>query len=322
MKLHFLIVDDSDLSLKVITSLLKNISISCDCVSSASRAYELLEKSKYDMILLDYMMPDVNGIEAAEYIRNLCSPDFDSTYFSEIPIIMFTADDTFDNTLEKQDKISGYIPKPVNNAELLGLIKNYFPDYDFINQNDKNADKSPQIEGIDADPAECLPYLEIFSETCDTIAQNIKVALQMNDVNMYTIEVHRIKGEAKIISATSLSNLALELECAGKTITGDFNNGFTEQENMSIITDKTPLLLEALLKLKKDIRLYKDNNGLTSEVRTVKEDSAEKDSSEYNMSKKKRDKIIRYLNYAIESIDAGDDINAKDWINGVIDLLL
>lgn len=321
MSMRFLIVDDSDLSQKVITALLNKLSIKSDCVSSAAEAYELLQNAHYDMVLMDYMMPDVNGIEAVEYIRNLSISDSESTYFSELPIIIFTADDSFIAEIEKHGKISGYISKPVKNEELLKLIKNFFPDY-----NTESCEPAKQgkfvIDGIDADPSECIDYLEIFSETADTIAQSIKVALQMNDISMYTIEVHRIKGEARIISANELSEAALELELAGKALNKSYDNGLNEEENRSLIKEKTSLLLEKLSKLKRDIKAYKENNGLSSKLTST--NSAEPviaDTEQYNLSMKKHDKIVRYLNYAIESIDSGNPGNAREWLVGIVDLL-
>lgn len=327
MGLHFLVVDDSDLNLTVISSLLNKNSISCDCVTSPIDAYSKLECVRYDMIMMDYLMPDVNGIEASEYIRNMFSASFDENYYENIPIVMLTAEDNFDFAIGCNANIKDFLTKPATSAKLLALIKKYFPNIDLEAEKPKTI--PDRIDGIDADPKECLDYLEIFVNTCDGIALTIKMALHISDYTTYTIEVHRLKGEAQIISATKLSELARELEAAGKSILKTYDNGKSEEENISTIAEKTPILLKTLDTLKNDIHNYKLANGITtgtptpatSEIKEPDKNALADDSAKLIISVKQRDKAVRYINYAIESIDAGDPMNARSWLEGIKDLL-
>ncbi|MBO4337189.1 MAG: response regulator, partial [Lachnospiraceae bacterium] len=69
-KARLLIVDDNELNLKVIKNLLKLNGIVPDLASSGKQALTMLEKNKYDIVFLDHMMPEMDGIETLEAARN------------------------------------------------------------------------------------------------------------------------------------------------------------------------------------------------------------------------------------------------------------
>ena len=113
---HILIVDDVATNIKLLNSFLSsnyNISVA----SSGREAISVVEKSKPDLILLDVMMPDIDGFETCRLIKNN-----DNNFY--IPIILVTA------LNEVEDKIKGiesgaddFITKPVNKHELLARVK-------------------------------------------------------------------------------------------------------------------------------------------------------------------------------------------------------
>ena len=70
-KKHFLVVDDSELSLRVTEMLLNSFGISGDYVSGADAAFTALSRRDYDLVLIDYLMPGMNGIETVEVIRRM-----------------------------------------------------------------------------------------------------------------------------------------------------------------------------------------------------------------------------------------------------------
>lgn len=319
MGLHFLIIDDSDLNLKVISSLLSKLNISSDHVTSALDAYSLLENRKYDMILMDYMMPDVNGVEAAEYIRNMFSLGFNTEYFATLPIIMLTAEDNF-ASLKTANSYNGYLKKPVSLQSLEECIKNHLQEYSEL----KEASEKVFIEGLDADIEECYSYLDIFVSTVGNIIMTIRMALQTSDYNTYTVEVHRLKGEAQIISASALAQCAYELETVGKAVTGTFPNGNTEEQNLDIIKEKTPILISMVENLKNQFLQYKKfKNNITDADN--KKDNAAASSPDIDEScsfdNETKNKIIRYLDYALESINDNNIVNAITWIDGIKEIL-
>ncbi|MCI9123966.1 MAG: response regulator transcription factor [Eubacterium sp.] len=110
--IHILIAEDEKPISNLIKLSLKNAGYLCDCAFDGGQAADLIESGNYDLILLDIMMPDIDGFELMEYIRPL-----------EIPVIFITAKNSV------SDKVKGlrmgaedYIVKPFEIIELLARI--------------------------------------------------------------------------------------------------------------------------------------------------------------------------------------------------------
>ena len=109
-----LVVDDEKLIVKGIRFSLEQDSMEVDCAYDGEEALEYAKKTEYDVVLLDIMLPKLNGFEVCQRIRE----------FSNMPIIMLTA------KTEDMDKILGleygaddYIAKPCNILEVKARIK-------------------------------------------------------------------------------------------------------------------------------------------------------------------------------------------------------
>ncbi|MCH5254965.1 MAG: response regulator transcription factor [Lachnospiraceae bacterium] len=109
-----LVVDDEKLIVKGIRFSLEQDGMEVDCAYDGEEALELAKNNRYDMILLDVMLPKMNGFEVCQQIRE----------FSNAPVVMLTAKG------EDMDKILGldygaddYITKPFNILEVKARIK-------------------------------------------------------------------------------------------------------------------------------------------------------------------------------------------------------
>lgn len=109
-----LVVDDEKLIVKGIRFSLEQDGMEVDCAYDGEEALELARNNRYDMILLDVMLPKMNGFEVCQQIRE----------FSNAPVVMLTAKG------EDMDKILGldygaddYITKPFNILEVKARIK-------------------------------------------------------------------------------------------------------------------------------------------------------------------------------------------------------
>ena len=109
-----LVVDDEKLIVKGIRFSLEQEGMEVDCAYDGEEAYKMAKEKEYDMILLDVMLPKMDGFEVCQAIRE----------FSDMPIIMLTAKG------EDMDKILGldygaddYITKPFNILEVKARIK-------------------------------------------------------------------------------------------------------------------------------------------------------------------------------------------------------
>ena len=115
---HILIVDDNPNNLLLIELILQEHNVQHIYKAlSAKEAFEILEKHPIDAMLMDVMMPDINGIEACKIIR-------DNRRYDTIPIIMVTAVD--DNKTFKESFEVGaddFVPKPINDVILLSRLR-------------------------------------------------------------------------------------------------------------------------------------------------------------------------------------------------------
>ena len=112
--MKILVVDDERLLVKGIKFNLENEGYQVECAYDGAAAVELAREGQFDLIILDLMMPEIDGLEACMRIRE----------FSNVPIIMLTA------RSEDTDKIIGfecgaddYITKPFNILELKARIR-------------------------------------------------------------------------------------------------------------------------------------------------------------------------------------------------------
>ena len=118
---NILIVDDNQTNVLLLQSILEDYGYKhISTAQSAKEAYELLESKKIDLILLDVMMPDIDGIEACRTIKEMPK-------YKYIPIIMVTADSS-DETLKKSFDAGAddFTTKPINFINLNSRIQNVF----------------------------------------------------------------------------------------------------------------------------------------------------------------------------------------------------
>lgn len=109
-----LVVDDEKLIVKGIRFSLEQDGMEVDCAYDGEEAYEMAKENAYDMILLDIMLPKMNGFEVCQQIRE----------FSNVPIVMLTAKgDDMDKILGLDYGADDYITKPFNILEVKARIK-------------------------------------------------------------------------------------------------------------------------------------------------------------------------------------------------------
>ena len=120
---RILVVDDNSVNLYVARSLLGLYEIKPTCVTSGEQALKAVSKGNFDMILMDYMMPQMDGIEATRRIRE------EYPAYKDIPVIAFTA-----NAVEEardillNEGMDDFIAKPVKATELEALLKKWLPE--------------------------------------------------------------------------------------------------------------------------------------------------------------------------------------------------
>ena len=245
-----LIVDDNELNLTVAGGILAPLQMKIDKATSGREAIDMIDKRHYDIIFMDHMMPELDGIETTHIIRR-----FHEEY-DNVPIIALTA-----NVMEEMrsmflvEGMNDFIAKPIESKVIVDKVKQWLP-----------SDKIQKIEGTGGDEEEKKKELKAIAEKIDIQELDIPLALQLagseklfwqilkeyvrvipkkaqliqkkkeeEDWKNYTIEVHALKSASRQVGAVELSELAAEMEKAGK------------EDNIAFILDHHEELLEKYL---------------------------------------------------------------------------
>ena len=116
-----LFVDDNEVNLMVAVGLLKSFSFDIDTARSAKEAYQKLEKKRYDIIFMDHMMPEIDGVEATHAIRAM-----EGEYFKNVPIIAFTANAVGGvREMFLSEGFNDFIAKPLEYEKFVEMIKHW-----------------------------------------------------------------------------------------------------------------------------------------------------------------------------------------------------
>lgn len=130
---HILVVDDNDMNLMVVRKLLSETKIQLDTVQSGAECLRMTQERHYDVILMDHLMPNMDGIQCFHKLRTqpggLCQ---------ESPVIALTANAGSDNQfLYKKEGFSGYLAKPVSGALLEAAVLSVLPK-ELVNLTDES----------------------------------------------------------------------------------------------------------------------------------------------------------------------------------------
>ena len=180
-----LIVDDDPILLETAADTLKSLGVTADCAESASKALEMIShrhetEQDYSIVILDWKMPDIDGIEMTHRIRSTVSPD--------IPILLISAYDRTDiEGAAKKAGINAFISKPLFRSTL----------YDTINDVLGTGAKSAEPEN---DYSDLHGMNILIAEDFDVNWEVISALLEMYGINTERAENGRICVE-KIKSA-------------------------------------------------------------------------------------------------------------------------
>ena len=236
-----LVVDDVTMNLKVVEGLLKATKIQIDTAVRGSECLECVKTTPYQMIFLDHMMPEMDGLETLEHMKNLAdNPN------AQTPVIMLTANAIVGAKEEYIEAgFTDYLTKPIRETELLEMILKYLPEELVCENGGQGIEKSqdaqdmeqPEAGGEGAEPLQRLEqlegldvktgltycmneedfYIEMLQEFLQADkASQLKHFLAEEDWDNYRTTVHALKSTSLTIGAAHLSGEAKALEMAAK----------------------------------------------------------------------------------------------------------
>ena len=245
---RLLVVDDVEMNLRVVQGLLKATQIQIDTAMSGRECLKLVSKKQYDIIFLDHMMPDMDGIETLRRIRDMTDNPNEKT-----PIIMLTANAIIGAKEEYlRAGFQDYLTKPIREEELQGMLVKFlreeliqYPEerIESTQDDEKKQETSEQhigsafglkentgilqdIKGVTELDIEtgllyCMNDEDFYAEMLREYMKGDKAEVleqffDAKDWSNYRTSIHALKSTSLTIGAVALSGKAKELEWSAK----------------------------------------------------------------------------------------------------------
>jgi len=246
---RILIAEDNLLNQRVAVQMLENLGYKAEVVQNGKEAIEVLSSNKYDLVLMDIQMPELDGYQTTQIIRN----DLRDIISAELPIVAMTAHTT-PGVKERCLKagMNDFISKPVNPKDLKNLVNSLLgqgteesvkqqvnctafmdevvdgkPDLKVISCSKKQSDSRKNQQGgtpsdlfdretleqrLGNDDELICEILNIYVDDVPKQLTVIKEALNSHDLDTVRSQAHTLKGASGNIAANTIQRLAFELE--------------------------------------------------------------------------------------------------------------
>jgi CheY-like chemotaxis protein len=234
---RILVVDDNEFNLKVAHGLLGLLKINAELVNSGQKAIERVEAEDYDIVFMDHMMPEMDGVEATSLIRKLGEKQ------KTLPVIALTANAIAGaREMFMANGFNDFISKPIDSMELVRILVSWLPPGKVIESETEitesvSADKSEfltSLEKVDELNAEIglsrvsgiedmyRETLHLFNKKLPLECLKMSEFLNAKDAQGFAIIIHAMKSALSTIGAMRFSETALYLETAAKN--GDIDH--------------------------------------------------------------------------------------------------
>ena len=226
-----LVVDDNEMNQKVFVGLLKNHGMQIDTARSGKECLDLMQKNAYHIIFMDYLMPEMDGVETLRQTREL-----EVNLSKDAVIIILTANAVSGaREMFLQEGFRDYLSKPIIAGKLEKMIRKYLPE-EFVLATDsgqkeenpvesakhvKSAQEGNSLVDWEAGKTLCLGNEEFYREILQTFLESdsdaqLRRYYEESDFENYRIKIHALKTNLANIGATKGSEMAKQLELALK----------------------------------------------------------------------------------------------------------
>jgi signal transduction histidine kinase/response regulator of citrate/malate metabolism/ABC-type amino acid transport substrate-binding protein len=228
---NVLVIDDNSINLTVAKGFLATHNIIPDTAASGREALEMIDEKYYDLVFMDHMMPDMDGIETTKHIRNLEKP-----WFQKLPIVALSANAvTGAREAFIEAGMNDFISKPIDAKELNLMLLKWLPSGKITTRKSEVRESNTEFEDLfkelgkitDLDMEAGLShmadnrtvYIQILRQFCkelDRYLDDINTFLAAENWKEYTIKIHAMKGVFANMGVSSLAKWAYDLEFASK----------------------------------------------------------------------------------------------------------
>ena len=254
---QILVVDDNAVNRKVFVNLLKETKVQIDEASGGQECLDKISQKAYDIIFLDHMMPEMDGIETLHHMKeepnHMCC---------DTPVIALTANAIAGaKEMYLSEGFDGFVSKPINPEKLEKLLVERLPENKVVYEKKEVTEPQkepvkielPDVDGVDWEYAllhtkdiqvlkdtvkDYYHLIDMEAEELEGFFRQIEKAEDTENqqtkeiIRQYRVKVHSMKSSAAMIGALSLSGVARMLEYAAR------------DERRDVIINVTPAFLE------------------------------------------------------------------------------
>jgi len=234
---RILVVDDNTINLNVISGLLQLSNITASTATSGQQAIDMLREDRYDIVFMDHMMPEMDGVEALKIIREMGI---------DTPVIALTANAvTSARDMLLAAGMDDFISKPIVKEALNAILIKWVPTARLIHTETENAedfstgseehsefwDRINKIDeismqiGLERVSGQVDVYetaLKLLTKEIEKCVRNLGTFLASSDMHNFRIEAHSMKTSLANLGAMDLSSKAYELELSSGKEDVDF----------------------------------------------------------------------------------------------------
>ena len=265
---NVLVVDDNSVNLVVATGFLKRTKAHITTCESGAACLELMKKNRYDIIFLDHMMPEMDGVETLEKSKTMSGNQNRFT-----PVIALTAN-AISGMKERYLKLgfTDYVSKPIDSKVLYDVFfRNISQDLivEVKNEKSEERDATKKSDGVSESKEEVRAMIDVnegisksggdkelyktlltvFSEECGMNKARLVRFILAKDWNNYEILVHALKSNGFLLGASDFGEKAKSLEFACKDIMAgkdtDEKIDFVEKSHAGFLSMYTEVAEEA-----------------------------------------------------------------------------
>jgi CheY-like chemotaxis protein len=248
---EILVVDDLPSNLMVAEGLLVPYQMRVFTCLNGREAVDLVRERVFDLVLMDHMMPEMDGVDAVKAIRAL-----GDERRRAMPIIALTANAvTGMREMFLANSFNDFLSKPIETIKLDEVLKRWVPENKRRKAPDLEDERSaalaeklalPKIAGLDievgiartgGDSGRFLDLLKMYHKDAQAVLEKLENGPEEESLVLFTTMVHGQKSALANIGADSLSSAASFLENAGRN------------QDMAVIHDRLPAFLKELTEL-------------------------------------------------------------------------
>lgn len=253
-----LVAEDMELNQLLLKTLLDDFGFDCDIAANGKIAIEKLKKNRYDIVLMDLQMPEMNGFEATKYIREELK--------LTLPIIALTADvTTVDVQRCKEVGMNDYISKPIDErllySKLVSVIKKPVV---IIEQNTQDGVQTEKVQYVDlsylskltkSNPKLMTEMIQAYLKQTPALISSMVSSYKTKDWALLKASVHKMIPSFYIVGIhPEFTQLALKIQ------------NYAEQLELSVelndlIGKLEQVLLQSVQELERELALLNMQNS-------------------------------------------------------------